>query len=282
MQIADFSIERIMEQEFPLMPAQEMFKALTPEMLAENRSWLEPRSLTPDGQVVVAVQSFLIRTPHHTVLVDTCVGNHKPRNRAEWNMRTDNTYMEALASAGLSVDDIDVVMCTHMHVDHVGWNTRLEDGRWVPTFPKARYVFAKDEYAYWEGQNAKAANAIFQDSVLPIVEAGRAELVESEFGFGDHFRLLPTPGHTPGHVAVAVGKGGEAVVSGDLIHSPIQTRYPELSPVFDVDPAQAATTRRRFLDTYAGSGKLCCFTHFTDCAFSRVERWGDGFRCEPV
>jgi glyoxylase-like metal-dependent hydrolase (beta-lactamase superfamily II) len=280
MHVGDFTIERIIEGQIPLMPATDMFKSLTTEMLEENRPWLEPDSLTADGAIRVAFQSFLVRTPHHTVLIDTCIGNDKPRTRPDWHMKSDTTYMEGLAAAGVSVDQIDFVFCTHMHVDHVGWNTRLQDGRWVPTFPNARYIFAKDEYAYWQGQNAKTENPVFMDSVLPIVEAGRAEMVDSEFGFGDHFRLMPTPGHTPGHVSVALGHRGEAVVSGDLIHSPLQARYPELSPVFDVDLGQAATTRRNFLEAYAETDKLCCFTHFTSRAFSSVKRWGDGFRCE--
>ncbi len=280
MSVGDFSIERIVEAENPLMPATEMLKGLSPEVLEENRSWLEPHSLTGDGWVQVAFQSFLVRTPHHTVLIDTCVGNDKPRGRPGWHMKTDTSYMEALAAAGVSVEQIDFVMCTHMHVDHVGWNTRLQDGRWVPTFPNARYVFARDEYAYWQGENAKAENPVFVDSVLPIVEAGRADMVDSEHGIGDHFRLMPTPGHTPGHVSVALGQRGEAVVSGDLIHSPLQARYPEMSPIFDVNPEQAAVTRRKFLEAYAETDKLCCFTHFTARAFSSVKRWGDGFRCE--
>ena len=128
-------------------------------------------------------------------------------------------------------------MCTHLHVDHVGWNTRLENGRWVPTFPNARYVFGKTEFDYWTEQNAKAAVPPFADSVLPVVEANKAEIVRDDFAIGDHVRILPTPGHTPGHVAFTFGRGkDDAVFCGDLMHSPLQTRYPELSAKFDVDP----------------------------------------------
>ena len=153
--------------------------------------------------------------------------------------------MRALKAAGFAVDDIDFVMCTHFHVDHVGWNTRLEGGRWVPTFPKARYVFGKAEYDYWAEQHAKAEVPPFGDSVLPVVEARRADIVRDDFAIGDHLRILPTPGHTPGHVAFAAGRGkDDAIFCGDIMHSPLQTRYPELSPKFDVDPALAAKTRR--------------------------------------
>ena len=145
-------------------------------------------------------------------------------------MKSDDTYLRGFAAAGFSVDDIDFVMCTHLHVDHVGWNTRLENGRWVPTFPKARYVFAKQEFDYWTEQNAKAEVPPFADSVLPVVEAKRHELVGNDHQIGDHVRILPTPGHTPGHIAITMGHGkDDAVFSGDLMHSPIQTLYPELS-----------------------------------------------------
>jgi glyoxylase-like metal-dependent hydrolase (beta-lactamase superfamily II) len=198
-------------------------------------------------------------------------------------MKTDDTFMRGLAAAGFSVDDIDYVFCTHLHVDHVGWNTRLENGRWVPTFPKARYVFGKTEYDYWAEQNTKAENPVYLDSVLPVVEAGLAEMVTSDHALGDHVRLLSTPGHTPGHVAVCFGKGSdEAVMSGDLMHSPLQTRYPELSVNFDVDKAQSAATRRSFLERYCDTKTLCCTAHFPSPSTGRIKRWDNGFKCEMI
>ena len=148
--------------------------------------------------------------------------------------------MNALKAAGLGVEDIDFVMCTHLHGDHVGWNTRLENGRWVPTFPKARYLFSKKEYTYWSEIHQKTPLDQITDSVLPIIEANRAELVTSDHALNDHIRLTPTPGHTPDHFAVCAGKGGDAAVfTGDLIHSPIQARYPELVMRVDTDRDQA-------------------------------------------
>ncbi len=174
-------------------------------------------------------------------------------------------------------------MCTHLHVDHVGWNTRLENGRWVPTFPKARYVFSETEYKHWAGEHAKTPVPPFGDSVLPIVEAKRAELVRDDHELGDHVRLMPTPGHTPGHVAIAFGRGrDDAVMPGDLMHSPLQARYPELSARFDTDMAQAAKTRRSFLERYCDTKTLCCTAHFPSPSAGRIKRWDDGFRCEPV
>jgi glyoxylase-like metal-dependent hydrolase (beta-lactamase superfamily II) len=198
-------------------------------------------------------------------------------------MKTDDTYIRALAAAGFSVSDIDYVMCTHLHVDHVGWNTRLEGGRWVPTFPNARYVFGKTEFDYWTEQHAKTEVAPFGDSVLPIVEAKRAEIVRHDYEIGDHLRILPTPGHTPGHAAFTFGRGkDDVVVSGDLMHTPLQARYPELSPKFDVDPMQAATTRRNFLERYCDSDTLCCTAHFPSPSAGKIRRWGNGFSCQAV
>jgi glyoxylase-like metal-dependent hydrolase (beta-lactamase superfamily II) len=280
----DLTIHRIIEQEGPFIRALDMIAGLTPELLAENRAWMRPSALDADDVLQLCIQSYIVQTPHHTILVDSCLGNDKPRpGRPAWNMKTDDTYMRALAAARLTVDDIDYVFCTHLHVDHVGWNTRLENGRWVPTFPKARYVFGKQELDYWTAENAKKENAVYVDSVLPVVEAGRADAVSNDHQLGDHVRLLPTPGHTPGHVAVCFGKGSdEAVMSGDLMHSPLQARYPELSVNFDVDKTQSAATRRSFLERYCDTKTLCCTAHFPSPSVGRIKRWGDGFKCETV
>ena len=213
----------------------------------------QAKALDEQDVLILCFQSYVVKTPHHTILIDSCIGNDKPRpQRPKWNMKTDDTYLRGLDAAGFSVDDIDFVMCTHLHVDHVGWNTRLENGRWVPTFPKARYVFAKQEFDHWSEQNAKAEVPPFADSVLPVVEARRHELVGNDHQIGDHVRILPTPGHTPGHIAITMGRGkDDAVFSGDLMHSPLQTLYPELSVKFDVDQAQAARRAAAFWSAIA-------------------------------
>jgi glyoxylase-like metal-dependent hydrolase (beta-lactamase superfamily II) len=282
--VGDITVHRIVEQEYAFMSALEMLPGLTPALLAENRSWMEPAALDKEGWLILCFQSYVLRTPHHVILVDTCVGNDKHRpTRPKWNMKTDDVYMSRLAAAGFSVEDIDFVLCTHLHPDHVGWNTRLENGRWVPTFPNARYVFGAQEFAYWTEANAKAEVAPFNDSVLPVVEAKRVDLVANDHTLGDVVHLMPTPGHTPGHVAVAFGRdGADGVIPGDLIHSPLQARYPELSVAFDVDQAQAAATRRQFLARYCDTGTICCGTHFPSPSWGRITRWGDGFRCEPL
>src|SRR5215218_8781444 len=188
--VGDLTIHRIIEQETTFLPALEMLPGLTPELLAENRAWMQKaKALDADDVLILCIQSYVVQTPHHTILVDSCVGNDKPRpGRPAWNMKTDDAFMRGLAAAGFSVDDIDYVCCTHLHVDHVGWNTRLENGRWVPTFPKARYVFGKQELDYWTAENAKKQNPVYLDSVLPIVEAGRSDAVTNDHQIGDHVR----------------------------------------------------------------------------------------------
>ncbi|MET4736680.1 glyoxylase-like metal-dependent hydrolase (beta-lactamase superfamily II) [Bradyrhizobium japonicum] len=280
---ADLTIYRIIESEGSFLPALAMFPELTSEMLDESRSWMRQVGALDDQDAVrVCIQSYVIKTPHHNILVDTCVGNDKPRPKyPTWHMKTDNTYMTALRQAGLDVEDIDIVMCTHLHVDHVGWNTRLDGGRWKPTFPNAKYVFSKAELDHWTTMNAKTPEPVFEDSVLPIVEAGRADVVGDDFQVGDHLRILPTPGHTPGHIALMVGRNkDEAVFSGDLMHSPLQTLHPDLSPRFDFDPIQAARTRRAFLERYCDTDTLCCTAHFPSPSYGRIRRRKTGFICE--
>jgi glyoxylase-like metal-dependent hydrolase (beta-lactamase superfamily II) len=281
----DLTIHRIIEQETTFLPALEFLPSLTPEVLAENRAWMQAaKALDGSDVLILCFQSYVVKTPHHTILIDSCIGNDKPRpNRPKWNMKTDDTYMRALAAAGVSVGDIDYVMCTHLHVDHVGWNTRLENGRWVPTFPKAKYVFGKTEFDYWIETHAKTPVPPIADSVLPIVEAKRHEVVGDEAAIGDHVRILPTPGHTPGHSAFRLGQSkDDAVFSGDLVHSPLQALYPEMSMKFDVDQVASAKTRRTFLERYCDTETLCCTAHFPSPSVGRIKRKGDGFACEAV
>ena len=284
MSLGDITIQRVIEMEWPFLPALDVFPTLSPELLDANRDWLAPKALHRDGRLIFALQSYLVRTPHHTILVDTCIGNDKARPaRPEWNMKRDDAFLRGLAAAGSSVDEIDFVLCTHLHVDHVGWNTRLENGRWTPTFPKARYLISKGEFDHWAALHAKTPVPHFGDSVLPVAEAGRADFVRDDYALDDHVRLTPTPGHTPHHVAICLGRNGDdAVMPGDLIHSPLQARYPELSPRFDVDGLAAAKTRRGFLAKYCDTRTLCCTAHFPSPSAVRIKRWDDGFRCDFV
>ncbi len=280
----DMTIHRIIEMECGFTPALEFLPGLTPEVLEENRSWLSPAALDANDNLVLCFQSYVVQTGKHNILVDSCVGNDKDRAaRPLWHKKKDDAFMRGLAGAGLTVNDIDFVMCTHLHVDHVGWNTKLENNRWVPTFPKARYLFSKTELDYWLAENAKTAIAPIVDSVIPIVEAKACDLVTSDFALNDVVSLIPTPGHTIDHYAVQLGRGGrDAVITGDLIHSPLQARYPELAMRVDYDPKQGAATRRKFLESYCDTNTLCCFAHFPSPSRGYVKRWGDGFKCDYV
>jgi glyoxylase-like metal-dependent hydrolase (beta-lactamase superfamily II) len=283
--VGDMTIHRLVEMEAGFRPILQFLPNLTPERLAENRPWLlEAGALDPQDLILICFQSHVIVTPHHTILVDGCIGNDKSfPDRARWHRKTDRTWMDALAKAGLTVEDIDYVLCTHLHADHVGWNTQLLDGRWVPTFPNARYLFTETELAFWTAQNAAQPQLHFQESVLPVVEAGRVDLVTSSHALNDHVRLLPTPGHTIDHYAVQLGVGrDDAVLTGDLIHSPLQARYPDLTMRLDHDPALAVQTRRAFLERYCDTDTLCCFAHFPSPTKGTLKRWGEGFRCEYV
>jgi glyoxylase-like metal-dependent hydrolase (beta-lactamase superfamily II) len=284
-QLGEITIHRIVEQEAPFFDALQFFPSLTKELLAENRSWLQPHYIDAAGRVILCIQSYLVRTRHHTVLIDSCVGNHKPRPaRPFWNMMASDRYETNLAAAGVALTDIDYVMCTHLHVDHVGWNTRLENGRWAPTFPNARYVFAERELEHWtRRQNDDPASCPWiTDSVLPVVAAKRVELVSSDHALSELIRLVPTPGHTIDHYSVQVGKPGEdAIVTGDMIHSPLQARYPELGMFADYDPRQAGETRRRLFDRIGDTPTWLCTAHFPSPSIGRIVRRGDAFDFQP-
>jgi glyoxylase-like metal-dependent hydrolase (beta-lactamase superfamily II) len=279
----DISIHPVVEQpQCTSFEAFSFFPALTKDMVAENRDWLMPRYVTPAGNLVMCIQSFVIKTPHHNILVDACVGNHKPRpSRPFWHMLNSDRFEKSLAALGLGVNDIDYVMCTHLHTDHVGWNTRLENGRWVPTFPKARYIMSERELNHWterEKQNPASVPWI-TDSVLPIVAAKREQVVKSDFAFNEHIRFIPTPGHTIDHYSILVGSpGADVLITGDMIHSPLQGRYTDLGMMSDYDSVQAGRTRRQIFDRFSETPTILCATHFPAPSSARVRRWGDGYK----
>ena len=282
--VNDMTIHRIVEQEHGFTPMLEFLPTLSKETLDENLSWLAPGGYDKStGNVVLCFQSYVVKTPHHNILVDACIGNNKTfEHRPSWNKKTDSNWMNALKAAGLGPEDIDFVMCTHLHGDHVGWNTKLENGRWVPTFPKARYLFSKKEYEYWSGAtDSPMPMDPMNESVLPIIEAKKADLVTSDHELNDHIRLMPTPGHTPDHFAVCAGKGhDQAVFTGDLIHSPLQARYPDLIMRVDTDRDQGCATRRKFFERYCDTDTLCCTMHFPSPSVGYIKRWDGGFKLD--
>jgi len=266
-------VQRIVESICTGFEPLAFFPETTREDWAQHRSWMEPRALDPaSGNLVLTIQGFLVRTRHHTILIDTCVGDHKPRpQRAFWHMQKLNTFLPRLAAAGVHPEDVDYVMCTHLHWDHVGWNTQLRDGRWVPTFPNAKYIFARRELESFEALHRKVPQAAFIDSILPVMEARQAQLVGDDFALDDEVWLEPTPGHTPGHVCVHLAsQGADAVITGDCIHSPVQCAEPQWIMLSDADPALASATRRGFLERYCDSSVMVCASHFPEPSIGRI------------
>lgn len=275
--LGDISVQRIVESEAPFRTLAEMFPAATPEAIERHRHWLEPRALCPEtGKIILPVQSYLVRTRRHTILIDTCVGNDKsvawhPR----WHRQRERAWLDGLAAAGAGPEDIDFVLCSHLHVDHCGWNTTLRDGRWVPTFPNARYVIARREYEHSQAE----AEPIFAENVLPVMEAGQAVLVEMDHALDDEVWLEPTPGHTPGHVAIRLrSRGHGAVMCGDLMHSPVQCAHPEWNYARDRIPELAGKTRRRFLEDQCESGALVLTAHFPSPSVGHIVAQEEAFR----
>jgi glyoxylase-like metal-dependent hydrolase (beta-lactamase superfamily II) len=274
--LGDVRIDRVVEIDRSSFPTTSMLPDATADDIARHVSWLKPAfwdARTDD--LGSRIQSYVVRTPEHTIVMDTCVGNDKSRDGAPAWHRRKGTFLPDLAAIGVRREDVDYVVCTHLHVDHVGWNTSLVDGGWVPTFPNARYVFVGEEWEFWKHQSDSGAekDGCIADSVTPIVDAGRAMLVEGTFAIGGHLRFEPTPGHTPGHVCVRLTtSGGEAVFSGDLMHRIVQVAEPQWSSRFCYEPRRAAETRRAFVERHADSGVLVCAAHFPTPGYIVRER----------
>ncbi len=282
-QVGAVEVSRIAEFEQPMFDPFFIYPALTEATLERHRPWLVPHLLDPaSGRLVISIHGFVVRTRHRTILVDTCSGNDKSRPSRPLFHQQSRPWLDRLAAAGFRPEDIDFVLCTHLHIDHVGWNTRLVGGAWVPTFPRARYLFTRAEWDHWQDAERRAryaADEHIEDSVLPVIERGQAEFVAMDYAFDDEVWLEPTPGHTPGHVGVHIRSGGaEAVLSGDLMHTALQCAEPELSSCFCVDPGQSARTRRAFLERYADRPVLIMPTHFPTPSAGRVTPDGAGFR----
>ena len=243
--------------------------------LAAETSWLAPSFVDERGYLLQRIQCLVIDIDGTRIAVDTCVGNDKVRANPGWN-NLQLPFLDDMSAAGFSPESIDVVICTHLHVDHVGWNTHFVDGRWVPTFPQARYVFAAPELDYWQRTAYPADDPIFGDSVAPILEAGLADLAPVDHEVCSGVRLDSTPGHTPGHVSVVIESGGErAVITGDMIHTPLQIAEVDLSSDFDFDPHAAAQTRREFLTRYRDDA-LVIGTHWGGPGAGRISADTDG------
>jgi glyoxylase-like metal-dependent hydrolase (beta-lactamase superfamily II) len=248
--------------------------------------WLQPHFLTPEGQAILSIHAFIVDTPTKRIMVDTCVGDDKTR---VWDFfdHLQNAFLNDLKAAGFARESFDVVLCTHLHVDHVGWNTMLVDGKWVPTFPKARYLLNKTEFEYWrKGEGVfegggwdEVQRQSFEDSVKPVVDAGLVDLVEGEHQVCDEVSLVPTVGHSPGHVSIRIRSGGEeALITGDMTHHPSQLAHPEWGLALDYDAAQARRTREQVFADAADRSVLVMGTHWAGDTAGKVVREGRAFR----
>ena len=244
--------------------------------------WLIPTFADERGRLIMAVQSFLLEIGAKKILVDTGLGNDKTgRIVPTWNGRKDD-FLERLAATGFGPDDVDIVVNTHLHVDHVGWNTRLVDGVWVPTFPKARYVTGRIDFSYWRDQTGDAEHRqVFEDSVRPVADAGLYDLIDDGDEIVPGLNAVATPGHSIGHMSLKLRSGDqEAVLGGDVLHHACQLAHPEWSSTPDYDQRQSAATRRLFFAKLAGTPTLFFAGHAPDGIGGFIARDGEGFRLD--
>jgi glyoxylase-like metal-dependent hydrolase (beta-lactamase superfamily II) len=245
-------------------------------------AWLRPHFADEDGRLRMSIHSFIVETPTRRILVDTCLGNDKQNRRIpHWNDR-HGPFLQDLATAGFPPSSIDTVLCTHLHVDHVGWNTMLVDGKWLPTFPRARYLMGRVEYQHWSQPRGRAdMDAVFADSVKPVFDAGLVDLVEMDARLTDEIDLVPTPGHTPGHVSVRIRSRGEAaLITGDFLHHPCQIAHPEWASTADSDAEAGIRTRERMFAELAGTPVLVIGTHFSGVTAGHLVRDGATYRLD--
>jgi glyoxylase-like metal-dependent hydrolase (beta-lactamase superfamily II) len=239
--------------------------------------WLIPHFANEEGRLKMSIHSLLVETPSRRIIVDTGLGNDKQgRNVPTWNNRKD-PFLDKLAAAGFPPESIDTVLCTHLHVDHIGWNTRLVAGQWVPTFARARYVFGKTEYEYWRDYRDEPDKvAVFEDSVKPIADAGKADLVASDQRLTEEITLIPTPGHSPGHMSIHIKSDGEeGLLTGDVAHHPCQMAHLDWSSTADSDPTQSQVTRRELFSRFGDTPTLVIGGHFNA---GHIKREGEAFK----
>lgn len=282
LRIGAATVTRIEESYEANFEARSFFADWSDAAIAPHLHWLAPAHYDSEsGWLKLSVHSWLVRVGGRTVLIDGCVGNRKPRPRfPRWNMM-ETRYLDRLAAAGVRPEEVDVVMCTHLHSDHVGWNTRLENGRWVPTFPNARHVWSRADFDHHLALDADPASGplpAFRDSVLPVVEAGLADMVDGAHALDEHLAIDPHPGHTPGTIAISLAsRGAGTVFCGDILHHAIQVHHPTWNSFACAHADDARRSRRRVLERCAGSGDLLLPAHFGAPFHCRVESRGAAF-----
>lgn len=276
-QIGDVRLTRIIETEDTSMAAEFMLPDATPEQLLAI-DWLRPHFVDADGRLISSIYSLLIETQGKRLVVDTCLGNDKPRAVPDWNER-QGKFLEEIAEAGFPREAVDYVACTHLHPDHVGWNTMLVDGAWLPTFPNARYLFSQADWNWLDKAPVTPLGDYCGDSVCPVVDGGLAQLIEPDYAITDEVRMVSTPGHSPGHMSVLIESGGaRAIVTGDLMHHPCQIARPEWCSPFDFDQARALTTRESFIGDHSDVPILVIGTHFATPSAGHIVTDGNTHR----
>jgi len=276
--IGDVRVTRIVEIE-STGGSRFILPDATPEACVPMR-WMQPHFCSPEGKLRMSVHALVIEVKQASgtrrIVVDTCIGNDKPRAIPAWN-HLQTRFLDNLAAAGYPRESIDTVLCTHLHVDHVGWNTMWSGGRWVPTFPNARYLVHAREWAYWRAEAEGEHRQIMNDSVQPIVDAGLMDEVATDHRVCEQVQLEPTPGHTPGHVSVRITSGGQqALITGDFMHHPCQMQRLDWGSTADFDRAAARATRERMLARLAADQTLVIGTHFATPTAGRVKPHAEG------
>jgi len=277
-QIGDVKVTRVVEMytDVPHDGPVPFILDATPGAL-RAMPWLYPDFVTPEGLMRLSIHALLVDAPGIRLVVDTCLGNDKPRHLLGGNA-LHTQFLDDITAAGFPRERVDAVVCTHLHVDHVGWNTMLVDGKWVPTFPNARYLVGRVEYEHWVSEGEGEMTEIMADSVAPIFDAGLAQMVELDHRISPELRLVPTTGHTPGHVSVMIeSKGERAVITGDMMHHPCQIGRPHWSAEFDSDKAASAVTRKARVAEWADSSTLVIGTHFAAPTAGRIRRDGESY-----
>jgi len=284
LRVGAFEIMRIEELELELKSS--LLPDWREEMASQGHAWLTPDFYVPHSdRFKLSIHSWLVKTDRHRVLIDTCAGNDKQRPTFKLVNELSTSWLARLSEAGVSADEVDYVICTHFHVDHVGWNTRLVGDRWVPTFPNAKYLFPRLERealdpAFGMAEPGSAEHTIFVDSIQPVIEHGQALFVEGSESVIDGIDLVATPGHSPGHMAVRVrSNGDEAMFVGDVFHHPLQINYPDWNSALCADPVMARETRRRVLEHCVAHQSLLAPAHFgrPHCGVVRREERGFSF-----
>ena len=279
--VGQAKITSISESETPTSP-RFLFADVTKDDVlhrAEAAPWLRPHFVSDEGYLLQKVQCLVIEVDEQRIVVDTCVGNDKTRANELWT-HLSGPFLDDMEAAGYPVDSITHVVCTHLHVDHVGWNTRLVDDSWVPTFPNARYLFVETEYTHWRDEPGLfEGEDVFGDSVAPVVDAGLADFVAADHQVSEAVGFQSTPGHTPGHISVVISSGGQrAVIIGDVAHGPLQLAAPDLCSRFDTDSDAARATRLVTFPGWADGETLVIGTHFGSPTAGFMEVDGAGYR----